>query len=254
MTWDEYRELAKKLTTGEGNDKIYGSHLHTWPGSLYRWGMDQDHSMADGSYEFLKPVYELFLGIQNEDKSSMDYGTLKTGNVHYSGPFYKEQVAMEPMGTWFANLIINAKNKGETSVNWGAVKAPHFEGQDPGVAISNPTPISINKNAAHPVEAWRFVEFLCTEPGANILAGLGTLPAYQNEKTINTLVSVEGMPEGFKEAIDVDSFVLECQMIPEAGAIDKVVSEEHDLIMLGAVSIDEGLASMARRVLEILNK
>lgn len=254
MTWDEYRELAKKLTTGEGNDKIYGSHLHTWPGSLYRWGMDQDHSMADGSYEFLKPVYELFLGIQNEDKSSMDYGTLKTGNVHYSGPFYKEQVAMEPMGTWFANLIINAKNKGETSVNWGAVKAPHFEGQDPGVAISNPTPISINKNAAHPEEAWRFVEFLCTEPGANILAGLGTLPAYQNEKTINTLVSVEGMPEGFKEAIDVDSFVLECQMIPEAGAIDKVVSEEHDLIMLGAVSIDEGLASMAKRVLEILNK
>ena len=50
-------------------------------------------------YAFLKPVYEMFLGMQNEDKSAMDYGTLKTGNVHYSGPFYKEQVAMELMGT-----------------------------------------------------------------------------------------------------------------------------------------------------------
>ena len=137
MTWDEYRELAKKLTSGEGNDKVYGSHLHTWPGSLYRWGMDKDHAMDKGDYQFLKPVYELFLGIQNEDKTAMDYGTLKTGNVHYSGPFYKEQVAMEPMGTWFANLIINAKNKGETSVEWGAAKAPHFEGQDPNIAISN---------------------------------------------------------------------------------------------------------------------
>ena len=95
---------------------------------------------------------------------------------------------------------------------------------------------------------------MCTEPGANVLASLGTLPAYQNEQTINTLVNVEGMPEGFKEAIDVDSFVLECQMTPSAGAIDKVISEEHDLIMLGAESIDDGLANMGKRVQKILNK
>lgn len=254
MTWEEYRELAKQLTSGEGNDKIYGSYLHTWPGSLYRWGMDAEHGMSDGNYEFLKPVYELFLGMQNEDQTAMDYGTLKTGNIHYSGPFYKEQVAMEPMGTWFANMIINTKKKGETNVQWGVAKAPHFEGQDPNVAVSNPTPIAINKNAAHPEEAWRFVEFLCSEPGADILASLGTLPAYQNEKTINTLVNVDGMPEGFKEAIDVDSFVLECEMIPEAGAVDQVISEEHDLIMLGAESIDDGLANMAKRVQALLNQ
>lgn len=254
MTWDEYRELAEKLTTGEGNDKIYGAHLHTWPGSLYRWGMDAEHSMDSGNYEFLKPTYELFLAMQNDDLTVMDYGTLKTGNVHYSGPFYKEQVAMEPMGTWFANLIINTKNKGETNVDWGVAKAPRFEGQDPGVAVSNPTPISINKNAAHPEEAWRFVQFMCAEEGADILAGLGTLPAYQNDKTINTLIQVEGMPEGFKEAITVDSFILECQMIPQAGAVDKIITEEHDLIMLGAVSVDEGLANMSKRVQALLNK
>lgn len=254
MTWDEYRDLAKRLTTGEGNEKIYGSYLHTWPGSLYRWGMDAEHSMDSGNYEFLKPTYELFLAMQNEDKSIMDYGTLKTGNIHYSGPFYKEQVAMETMGTWFANLIINTKKKGETNVNWGVAKAPHFEGQDPNVAVSNPTPISINKNAAHPEEAFRFVQFMCAEAGADILASLGTLPAYQNDKTINTLVNVEGMPEGFKEAISVDSFVLECQMIPQAGAVDKIISEEHDLIMLGATSIDDGLANMSKRVQKLLQK
>lgn len=254
MTWDEYRELAKKLTTGEGNDKVYGAYLHTWPGSFYRWGMDAEHSMASGNYDFLKPSYELFLGMQNDDKSIMDYGTLKTGNIHYSGPFYKEQVAMEPMGTWFANLIINTKNKGETNVNWGAAKAPHFEGQDPNVAVSNPTPIAINKNAAHPEEAWKFVQFMCAETGADILSSLGTLPAYQNEKTINTLVNVEGMPEGFKDAISVESFILECQMIPQAGAVDKVIGEEHDLIMLGASSVDDGLANMSKRVQEVLNK
>ena len=43
MTWDEYRELAKKMTSGEGNDKIYGGYCHTWPGSLYRWGLSEEH-------------------------------------------------------------------------------------------------------------------------------------------------------------------------------------------------------------------
>ena len=254
MTWDEYRELAKKMTSGEGNDKIYGGYCHTWPGSLYRWGLDENHSMADGDYTFLKPVYEMFLAMQNEDRSEMDYGTLKTGNVHYSGPFYKEQVAMELMGTWFANMIINTKNKGETSVEWGAVRAPRFADQEPGTAVSNPTPIAINKNAAHPEEAWRFVQYLCIEPGADILASLGTLPAYQNEKTIDTLVNVEGMPEGFRDAIEADKFILECQMIPEAGALEQIVSEEHDLIMLGANSVDDGLAKMGERVKKLLNK
>ena len=176
MTWDEYRELAKKMTSGEGNDKIYGGYCHTWPGSLYRWGLSE------------------------------------------------------------------------------AVRAPHFEGQEPGTAVSNPTPIAINKNAAHPEEAWRFVQFMCTEPGADILASLGTLPAYQNEKTIDTLVSVEGMPEGFRDAIAADKFVLECQMIPEAGALEQIISEEHDLIMQGANSVDDGLAKMAERVKELLKK
>ena len=254
MTWDEYRALAKQLTSGEGNDKIYGAYLHTWSGSLYRWGIDKEHSMIDGDYEFLKPVYDLFLGMQNEDKSAMDYGTLKTGNIHYSGPFYKEQVAMELMGTWFANMIINTKNKGETNVEWGAVRAPHFEGQDSNIAVSNPTPVAINKNAAHPEEAWRFLQFLCAEEGADILASLGTLPAYQNEKTIDTLVNVEGMPEGFRDAIAADEFVLECQMIPEAGAVEQIISEEHDLIMLGAESVDAGLSNMADRVKELLGK
>lgn len=62
------------------------------------------------------------------------------------------------------------------------------------------------------------------------------------------------MPEGFRDAIAADKFVLECQMIPEAGALEQIISEEHDLIMLGANSVDDGLAKMAERVKELLKK
>lgn len=42
MTWDEYEELAKKMTSGEGSSKVYGTHNHTcrpwFPTGLYRMG------------------------------------------------------------------------------------------------------------------------------------------------------------------------------------------------------------------------
>jgi multiple sugar transport system substrate-binding protein len=255
MTWDEYRELAKKLTSGEGNDKIYGAYTHTWPLSLLRWGLvGGEHTMLDGNYDFFKQPYELFLAMQNEDKTMMEYGTLKTANIHYSGPFYKGQVAMMPMGTWVANLIINAKNNGDTSINWGIAKAPHFENQDAGSVVSNPTPIALNSNSKNKDAAWKFIKFACTEPGANVLASLGTLPAYQTDTTINTLVNVDGFPEGAKEALEVDTVALEMPIHTQGGAIDKAIAEEHDLIMLGGESVDEGIANMNRRVQEILNK
>jgi multiple sugar transport system substrate-binding protein len=37
-------------------------------------------------------------------------------------------------------------------------------------------------------------------------------------------------------------------------AVRKVLEEEHDLIMLGANSIDDGLANMAKRVNDLLSK
>ncbi len=40
----------------------------------------------------LADYYDIFLKMQNEDKSIMDYGTLKAGNIHYSGVFYNQQV------------------------------------------------------------------------------------------------------------------------------------------------------------------
>ena len=30
MTLEEFRALAKEMTYGEGADKVYGAHLHTW--------------------------------------------------------------------------------------------------------------------------------------------------------------------------------------------------------------------------------
>ncbi|MDF2595488.1 MAG: sugar transporter substrate-binding protein [Clostridia bacterium] len=255
LTWDAYRDLAKKLTKGEGGSKVYGAFAHTWLSAVLSWAYtDGAHSLIDGEYEFLKPAYELALGMQNEDKSIMEFGSLKTANIHYSGPFYKKQVAMIPMGTWFINSIINTKNKGETDVNWGFTQVPHMEGQAVGETIGNVTPLAINKNSKNAELAWEFIKFVGTEPGAKVLADLGTLPAYKTPEILSAFSSIEGFPEECKGALDVKKVTLEMPPHPELAAVEKILKEEHELIMLGATSIDEGIANMDKRVQELLKK
>jgi multiple sugar transport system substrate-binding protein len=255
MTWEEYREVAKRLTTGTGNDKVYGALTHTWLSSVVNWSYtDGEHTLVDGEYAFLKPAYELMLGMQNEDLSTMEWGSLKTANVHYSGPFYKGQAAMVPMGSWFINSVIATKAKGETDIEWGFSQVPHFEGKEAGATIGNVTPMSINSLSKNKEAAWDFIEYLCTEPGATKLASLGTLPAYKTPSILDLLSQVEGFPKECKDNLDVRSVQLEIPPHDQSAAIDKILNEEHELIMLGAISIDEGIQNMNERVQEILKK
>lgn len=255
MTWAEYRDIANKLTQGTGNDKVYGGYTHTWLSSVVNWAYtDGKNTLVGGNYDFLKPAYELALGMQNEDKSTMEWGELKTANIHYSGPFYKEQVAMLPMGSWFINSIINTKSKGETNVNWGFTQVPHFDGQGLGQTIGNVTPMSINSNSKNKEAAWEFIKFMCTEPGAKVLADLGTLPAYKTPEVIDSLSSVDGFPKECKDDLNVKTVTLEIPAHPQSAAIEKILNEEHELIMLGANSVDDGIGAMNKRIQEILSK
>jgi multiple sugar transport system substrate-binding protein len=114
--------------------------------------------------------------------------------------------------------------------------------------------MSINSLSKNKEAAWDFIEYLCTEPGATKLASLGTLPAYKTPSILDLLSQVEGFPKECKDNLDVRSVQLEIPPHDQSAAIDKILNEEHELIMLGAISIDEGIQNMNERVQEILKK
>ena len=73
MTWAEFEELAKKVTYGEGVDKKYGAHFHTWQACIENWAVqDGQHTIMDTDYSFFKPYYEMALRMQNDDKTCID--------------------------------------------------------------------------------------------------------------------------------------------------------------------------------------
>ena len=62
------------------------------------------------------------------------------------------------------------------------------------------------------------------------------------------------MPEGVSEALTVKNISFDRPMADKVAEIDRMMGEEHSMIMLGEVSIDEGLATMAERSKEIQGK
>jgi multiple sugar transport system substrate-binding protein len=255
MSLEEYDALARKLVHGEGNEKVYGAHYHTWRSAVQLFGiLDGKHTVVDGAYEWLKPYYELILKEQ-KDGIVMDYATAVSTSSHYRDLFYNSKIAMMNMGTWQIGSQIMAVSKGETDVsNWGIVKYPHPEGTEAGTTLGTITGLSVNKNAANKEEALKFVGWVTGLEGAKVVAATGTIPAIHTPEVMEAITKIEGFPadENSKAALGTAKVYLEMPLHPQAGEIEVVLNEEHTEIMTGQKPVDDGLAAMERRVADIL--
>ena len=83
MTWEQYADLAEKMTS-DGN---YGTHYHTWLSAVVNWDVcDGVNTLIDGDYSDLAYFYELYQGLE-EAGACMAYDELKAAGLHYSAAF-----------------------------------------------------------------------------------------------------------------------------------------------------------------------
>lgn len=252
MTWEEYEEIAKKITSGAGADKVYGSLHHTWRSTVQLATVqDGKNTVIAEDYSFMKPMYEMILRMQ-KDQTIMDYASLKAGNIHYSGPFFNGQIGMLPMGTWFIGTLISKIKEGETDVNWGIAKFPHPEGVEPGTTAGTLASLAINSKSKNKEAAWDFIKFFAGPEGAKVLAEAGSLPAIRNDDVLKALGNMDGFPKDCVEALETKTVRLELPMHEKVSVIEQILNEEHELILTESISVDEGLANMTKRVKEAL--
>lgn len=256
MTWDQYAALARQVSFGQGVDRVYGSHYHIWRSTVQLPSVqDGKHSIIATDYSYMKPYYQMVLDMQ-KDKTVMDFSSLKVGNMHYSGLFYNEQIAMLPMGSWFIGTLISKIKDGTASMKWGIARYPHPVGVPSGTTAGTITSLAINAKSANKEAAWDFLKFFCGPEGAVILAQMGSLPAINNQQVLDSIKKIDGFPQDktSAEALMTKTVRLELPLHPKVATIEKILNEEHELIMTGSVSIDQGLAEMGRRVKEALEQ
>ncbi|MGH6924629.1 MAG: extracellular solute-binding protein [Propylenella sp.] len=245
MTWAEFDEKARAVTSGFGQDKVYGAHFHVWRSTVELPAIQSgEHTLVAKDYSFLKPWYERALALQN-DGIVRSYASLKTSQTHYSGPWFAGQIAMLPMGSWFIGTQIAKEKTGESTVtNWGLTRYPHPEGVQSGATAGQVTSLGINVNSKKVDAAKDFIAWVAGPEGAAITASTGTIPALRDDEVIKTITSTEGFPTdpASAEALTATATYLEMPVNLKAAEYELVLNRVHDEIMTDNVSIDDGIA------------
>ena len=244
MTWAEFEDLAAQVTIGEGATKKYGAYFHSWNACVQNWGVqDGKHSIMDGEYSFFKPYYEMVLRMQ-EAGTCMSFAQIQASGLSYTDIFAQGQVAMLPMGSWLINTMVARNLSGESDVNWGVSVVPHADDVPAGYTVGATTPICINNASKNKDAAWKFASFLSGPEGAQIMAENGQIPALSGEGYLETFASVEGMPEGVMDGLYAINISPDRPAKDRVTEIDQMLLAEHQLILLGEETVDEGIANM----------
>lgn len=255
LTWDQYADLAKKLTKGEGGEKVYGTYHHTWRSVVQAISAAQtDSDQITGDYEFFADQYRMALDLQNAG-AALDFGTATSQKASYRTMFETGKTAMLPMGTWYVAGILAAKAKGDTAVEWGVAPMPQRPGASGVKTFGSPTAFAVNKNAKHTTTARKFVEFAASAEGAKAITKVGVVPALQSPEITEEYTSLEGMPrdESVTKALTPDDIALEMPVSEHTSDVDTILNEEHQLIMVRDKSVEDGIRSMRDRVRAVVD-
>lgn len=250
LTWEKYSEIAKKLTTTADGKKVYGTYHHIWRSVVQAIAAAQnDGDQISGDYGFFEDQYKTALDLQKTG-ATLDFGTAKSQKTSYRTMFETGQAAMMPMGTWYIAGLLKAKKDGKTNVNWGLAPLPQKDANGKVATFGSPTAFAVNKNAAHSDEARKFIEWAAGEEGAKTISKIGVVPALKNDSVTAEYFKLDGLPtdELSKKAFTPDMTALEMPVSDKSAATDKILNQEHELIMVGERSITDGITEMGKRV------
>lgn len=247
-TWDEYVKYAKQLTdTSKGQ---YGTYQHIWRSTIQAIAAAQNgKNLLKPSYAFEKPYYDRALDLQ-KSKAQMDYGTAKSTKVTYQSQFEGSKAAMMYMGTWYMGGLLANINKGTTNVDWGIAPIPQKTGAKKVTTFGSPTAFAINNKSKNKKVAQEFLDFASGKKGAEVVAKIGIVPAYKTAAINKLYFAVKGMPTDSlsKKAFSPDKIAVEFPVAKDGPAIDKILQEEHDLIMTGDETPTTAIKNMESRV------
>ena len=267
-TWDDYREYARKMTQGEGMDKIYGSYFHTWNNyyqmAMYALKMDNCLYNEDGTLAFENPGFKDWLqfryDMENVDESSVTLIDVKTAQLAYRNEYFGGKAAMLPTGAW---MLAEIKDSANWPHDFQTVFAALPNWKDGGVAgrtFSDTKMLSIPVDAKHPQEAYEFIRFYTSE-GAYIRAGgLVALKEADVEANIATIIgeNPEAMYnlESLYAVFNNPAFTNNAPLtIPVYDAeITTMFMEECDTFMVGGTTVDECIANMMSRGADIIQR
>lgn len=256
MTWDEFREVAKQLTKGEGADKQWGFTMPDWPCTWTGIACQQGKSFIkeDGTINLDDPAFRDALQFKYDltmvDKSGPSLAENKVTKAHYAKQFSAGNIAMMVAGDWVHNTI-KENLGGNYTFEYDVAAMPHPEGTEAGVTYGAPRYNGINAKRSEEQKkaAWEVLKFMTTPEVSKILVEVsGTLPAVVTDEIKESYAA--GLPEFVTNGTVIfnpHKHVEEKAYHMAGGQIDQVVKEESELFLTDSQDLDKTMENIVRR-------
>ena len=249
MTWEQFRELAKKMTSGSGNDKVYGAYLQQWPSTWYMGAVQKGASVIDKDLSPFKDALQVRLDIEN-DGSIMKWSEQVSTAAHYNAAFQKGNIAMNIIGDWHVAQLRQGEAEGAMNFDWDVVPIPHPEGVEKNTSLALPVSIMMNKNTKHPKETFEFLQHMTGKKGAELLASEGYLTGFMDEDVKKAYLG-DGtqQPESLHYFLETKEYP-EYPMLPGVKniVVEQIFKQEGELALIGQNSVDDAIKEITKRV------
>jgi multiple sugar transport system substrate-binding protein len=207
-TYSEFREIAKKLTKGEGPNKTYGVFFNTGQfidAPLFH-GLSLEPDWQYGpdakSYRInqepaLKEAIQFAVNVMNVDKSAPSHVDTVTQKLTQEGMFLSGRAAMT-FGAWIVRNVKDTKNFPHDFVT---AFAP-YPVSDTYPAIHNPGGVgdvmAINPKSKNIDACWEYIKWYSTKGIVHMAAG-GRLGLYQG---LDQKALTDGFLTGAEKVLD----------------------------------------------------
>ncbi|WP_168121655.1 sugar ABC transporter substrate-binding protein [Paenibacillus sp. HB172176] len=241
MTWDEYADLAKQLTKGEGSDKQWGGYFADWL-TAPLGALQSGSSILDDNLDPEADWLSFLNRIYYDDNSHMSYKQMKAESTDWIKQFEVGNVAMLVNGEWTLNMLQADIASGAADIDFDMAPLPLPAGVDSPITVGGvSTFIGINQRSEHQDAAFEFVKFVAGEEGGSMIADSSVLPAYSSDGTKSSFLQATGI-QGSGYFFDAKT-VVENQPIAQINEVNRVFSEQRDLYLFQqqdlAKTIDE---------------
>lgn len=248
-TIDDYKEIAKKLTSGDGSSKVYGTFQNTFPEEWGIYGAQVTSLYGDDGLSSFTMDNKDFINSLELRKELDDGGyeisyAQNVANFSYSSvEFLSGRCAMTPGYSW---VIRDMKDKENFpfDFNVGVCYFPRISEEAP----MNPSQVSVGMlgipaSAEHPDEAWEFIKYY-TQYGSAQTISDGNIPTYQgsdNSALVEELIKDTPLTKEQGELFFADD-IYTFTAVPTgvaAGEYSTIINEETGLYFSGEQSLED---------------
>lgn len=239
LTWEEYTQLAKSLTT----DDLWGGVVPNWTLNLGATSVGEyltDENLTK-TMDYAKYLEKWYV----TDKSHPSIEEM-SGSFDINSFFAEGKTYMMINGDW---TFLNFPDA-NPQFTWCAAPLPVFDGATPESTVGSSSSFSIAANSKNPEATYDFIKFACySDEGASIYAQNSAVPAYPSDEALaiyKQKVTVPGAEYVFSAKV-----ALEQGLESNYEELNTAFKEELNDALVGNNTIEKAFDNYKQRRTEI---